>query len=419
MNLREFVKKLDKEGKLLKVKRKVNKKYEVAAIMKKYDGNPIIFENVESKVPVIANICSSRDLIAEALKIKKEQLLFKIAEAIEKPRKYKVKKGKFIELSDMSKISILIHYPKDGGPYITSGIFVIKDKEYGINSSFHRMMIIGKKKMVARILPRHFDEFVKRGNKEFAICVGCPTQVLIASAISCEIGKSELEIANTLTETDFFEVDGYIVPDSEIIMIAEITDERVDEGPFVDLTETYDIVRKERVINIKKIYTKPGFIYHALLPGGLEHKNLMGMPREPTIFREVNKVCKCKNVLITTGGSSWLHAIVQIEKKDADDGKKAIEAAFKGHPSLKHVVIVDDDINIYNTDEVEWAIATRFQADKNMILKEKQVGSSLDKSANLETRETSKLGIDATKPLDKKKEDFEKPKIPGEDKIKL
>jgi 2,5-furandicarboxylate decarboxylase 1 len=103
----------------------------------------------------------------------------------------------------------------------------------------------------------------------------------------------------------------------------------------------------------------------------------MGMPKEPTIYNEVNKVCQCKDVYITPGGCSWLHAIVQIKKVNADDGKKAIAAAFEGHKSLKHCVVVDEDINIYDPHEVEWAIATRFQADKNAVILSNQPGSSL------------------------------------------
>ena len=134
----------------------------------------------------------------------------------------------------------------------------------------------------------------------------------------------------------------------------------------------------------------------------------MGMPKEPTIFIEVNKVAKCTGVNITPGGCSWLHAVVQIKKKNEDEGKKAIEACFEGHKSLKHCVIVDDDINIYSPDEVEWAIATRAQADKDVIIKENQKGSSLDPSADPNTRHTAKAGIDATKPLVAHGKNFEK-----------
>jgi UbiD family decarboxylase len=147
------------------------------------------------------------------------------------------------------------------------------------------------------------------------------------------------------------------------------------------------------------MYYRKDAIWHVLPPGGLEHKILMGMPREPTIFAEVNKVCECKGVNITPGGCSWLHAVVSIKKKNEDDGKQAIEAAFAGHKSLKHVVIVDEDIDIDSQMDVEWAVATRVQADKDVIIKTKQKGSSLDPSADPNTYDTAKMGIDATKPL--------------------
>jgi 2,5-furandicarboxylate decarboxylase 1 len=127
----------------------------------------------------------------------------------------------------------------------------------------------------------------------------------------------------------------------------------------------------------------------------------MGMPREPTIYAEVSQVCQCKNVLITPGGMSWLHAVVQIVKQAPNDGRKAIAAAFRGHTSLKHVVVVDEDVDLFNPTEVEWAIATRFQADHDLIVLEDQPSSSLDPSAThvlgQKTR-TSKMGLDATIP---------------------
>ena len=119
---------------------------------------------------------------------------------------------------------------------------------------------------------------------------------------------------------------------------------------------------------VKAITHRHDAIWHALLPGALEHKLLMGMPREPTIFKKVNEVVRCLDVNVNPGGCSWLHAIVQIDKQHEDDGKKAIEAAFAGHGSCKHVYVVDKDINIYDPLEVEWAMATRFQGDADLIV---------------------------------------------------
>jgi UbiD family decarboxylase len=200
------------------------------------------------------------------------------------------------------------------------------------------------------------------------------------------------------------------VPPADIVITAEFTGELLDEGPFLDLTETFDIIRKQRVAKVKAIYMKKKAMYHALLPGGLEHKVLMGMPREPTIYREIAKVCDVKDVLVTPGGCSWLHGVASIRKKNPDDGRKAIEAAFKGHKSMKHVFIVDDDINIHDPNEIEWAMATRFQADKNMIMK-REKGSSLDPSSDMDTQMTCKVGFDLTTPEGGKKE-FRRPTLP-------
>jgi len=412
--MRKFINILEKERLLIRVKKPVDVKYEAATIMKMLDGKPILFEKVKGfSMPVVANVCSTRELVALGLGVKRNEIISKLADAIDNSKEPKTVKAEDYEeiTPDLTKIPILTYYPSDGGPYIASGVIIANDKEFGLNASYHRMMVIGKNRIVMRILPRHFNTFLERGNKKFAVCIGNPMSVMVAAAVSAELGKSELGIANALKETNLIEIDGHKVPQAEIVMIAEMTDEMHDEGPFLDLTETQDIVRKQKVARIKKIFVKKNAVFHALLPGGLEHKILMGMPREPTIFREVNKVCECKDVLITPGGCSWLHAVVSIKKKDPDDGRKAIEAAFEGHKSMKHVWVVDDDINIHNPDEIEWAMATRFQGDKNMVIMEKQKGSSLDPSSD-KAGETTKVGFDLTIPSDKDKEDFKKPALP-------
>ena len=139
----------------------------------------------------------------------------------------------------------------------------------------------------------------------------------------------------------------------------------------------------------------------------------MGMPREPTVFRKIaEKGVDVLDVHVTPGGTSWLHIAVKIRKIHDDDGIKAIEGAFEGHRSAKHVWIYDDDIDIYNEQDREWAIATRFQGDENMLIKDREPGSSLDPSAELGTKMTTKIGFDATKPLIVKGKNFEKAKFP-------
>ena len=418
MVFQEFVNKLDEKGFLVRIKKEVDIKYEIATLMKKLDGKPLLFENVKGiQMPVVANICSTREHVALGLGIEKDEIINKLTHAIYEPKEPKIVDAKnYEELDvDLNKIPILTYYPFDGGPYIASAVIIANDKEHGLNSSYHRTMVIDKEKVVLRILQRNFNEYLNSGLKEFAICIGNSISVLLGSAISAGIDVNELAIANALSETNIIELDGHKVPESEIIMIAEMTGESHDEGPFLDLTETPDIVRSQKVAKIKKIYSKKNAIFHALLPGGLEHKTLMGMPREPTIFKEVSKVCDCKDVLVTPGGCSWLHGAVCIKKNNEDDGRKAIEAAFKGHKSMKQVVVVDDDINIHDPNDIEWAMATRFQGEvgKTIFMK-KEKGSSLDPSSNLETRETVKIGYDLTIPWGRDLKDFKRPGLPME-----
>ncbi len=414
MNFRDFVKLLDEKKMLTRVKRPVDTKLEIAALVRELNDRPLLFENVKGhSMPVVANLCSTRELVARGLGIKPGEIISKLTWAIDHPKDPEVVKAEgYREVpADLTQLPILFHYPFDGGPYISSAVFVARDPELGTNASFHRIMVLDKDRVVIRVLPRDFDVIVKRGNREFAVCIGNSIPVLLGSAVSVKLGKCELCISNALAETKLIELGGHRVPESEIVIIAEMTGETHDEGPFLDLTETADIVRKEPVARVKRVFVREGAMYHALLPGGLEHKVLMGMPREPTIFREVSGVCDCRDVYVTPGGASWLHAVVSIHKKEADDGRKAIEASFRGHRSLKHVWVVDEDIDVHDPQQVEWAMATRFQGDKDMILK-KEPGSSLDPSSDMKTRLTSKVGFDLTIPWDQKMKDFHRPGPP-------
>ncbi len=422
-SFRDFVEDLENEKILKTSKKEVSLKYEMASVLKNKEDTPIKFNKIteyKGEIQAVGNIFATKDLVAKYLGVKKENLIEVLNNAIENPSEptevdfntYPVSR-KVIEKPNLFDLPIPIHTDKDGGPYIASGIIIANDKEYGRNCSFHRMMVIDEDKFAVRILDRDLSKYIERAGGELDICiiVGSPINVLLASAISTPIDKDELTYANTMMPLNVFKMpNGISVPaDAEIIFEAKITNEMHEEGPFVDLTETFDIVREQRVIKVNKIYYRDNAMFHVLLPGGLEHKILMGMPREPTIFREVNKVTKCTGVTITPGGCSWLHAIVSIDKQNEDEGKKAIEAAFHGHKSLKHVVIVDKDIDIFNMQEVEWAIATRVQADKKVLIKPNEKGSSLDPSADPKTYITCKMGVDATTPLGGRG-DFEKAK---------
>ena len=423
MGFRSFLDLLDRNGELVRVRKEVSTEFEIAAIIDALHEKPVFFENVrESNIPVVAGLVSSKELIARALDIERERLLHKLANAIENPLPPEiVEKGECQEVVkkdvDLAKLPIMRYTESDGGKYVASAIAIIKDPELGRNTCFHRLMLIDKNRFVARIVEeRGTDTALKKSDDtlDIALCIGNSTAVLLAAATSLPKGVDELGMANALEKTELVKcktIDVEVPRDCEIVLEGRITKERVSEGPFLDLTGIADKVRQQPVIEVNCITHREDPIYQTILAGRNEHKLLMGMPREPTIFSEVNKVCKCKDVYITPGGCSWLHAVVQIKKQNPDDGKEAIRAAFEGHRSLKHCVVVNDDINIYDQNEVEWAIATRFQADKDAIVLPNQRGSSLDPSGDLtegKKAKTCKMGLDATIPFETTGKGFKK-----------
>jgi len=422
MNLRSFLSKLEKEDKLVRIKKEVDIKFEIANIIYTLDEKPVIFENVKGyDFPVFAGITSNRDIIADGLGTTKEKLLSKLVKALRNPKEPKIVdkapcQEVIIKDPDLSKLPILFHLKDDGGRYGSATVATIKDPETGRNVSYHRIMEIGKNKFTARLIKKRqtrttYDK--TDGDIEMAICIGNSVAVMVAASLGPPSGVDEFSIANALDKTDLVKCvtkDLEVPAESEFVLEGRITRDFDREGPFVDLTETRDFERQEPVFVVDCITHRKDAMYQALIPGRLEHKTLMGMPKEPTIYNEVSKVVDCKNVFVTMGGGSWLHGVVQITKKHPDDGKKAIEAAFNGHKSMKHVTIVDDDVDIYNPLAVEWAMATRFQGDKDMVVIPDSPGSSLDPSGKHEEGKktlTTKIGFDATIPSDVDKKKYE------------
>ncbi|HUT17453.1 MAG TPA: UbiD family decarboxylase [Acidobacteriota bacterium] len=414
MGLRNFIEKLDKNGELKRIRKPISTEYELAGIINALCEKPVYFENVkESSYPVVAGLVSSKALIARALGIQRDQLLPKLSTVIEHPVPPKIVSTgecqQVIETNvDLTKLPIMHYTEKDGGKYIASAVAIVKDPQLGRNMCFHRLMLKDKNHFVARIVEdRGTDSALKKagGELDIAFCIGNSTAVLLSAATTLPKGVDELGMANGLETTELVKcktVDLEVPKNCEFVLEGRITKEKASEGPFLDLTGVVDRVRQQPIVEIKCITHRKTPIYQTILAGKNEHKFLMGMPKEPTIYNEVAKVCQCKDVYITPGGCSWLHAVVQIKKQNADDAKKAIAAAFEGHRSLKHCVVVDEDINIYDPHDVEWAIATRFQADRNTVILSNQPGSSLDPSGDLtEGRKatTAKAGLDATAPI--------------------
>jgi UbiD family decarboxylase len=207
---------------------------------------------------------------------------------------------------------------------------------------------------------------------------------------------------------------------TEIVMEGRVLQDQTHPEWMVEMLQTYDHKRDQPVFELENLYFRNNPIFHDVLSGFSEHRLLMGMPIESKLNGDLKKFYpRTKQVSMTNGGCNWLHAVVQINKKSESDPKKIIKKTFQSHRSLKQVTVVDEDIDPNNAESVEYAMATRFQADKDLVILTKVRGSSLDPSSDQKKLETAKMGIDATRPLSKRPEGFEMAKIPKIDKIKL
>ncbi|RJS78611.1 UbiD family decarboxylase, partial [Candidatus Bathyarchaeota archaeon] len=412
-------------------------RFEIPYIMKSFDENgPILkFEGVKGyKTDIVANVCGTRERICKALGINAEELYEKLLNALRSPLKPQIVEESVVkevkEEPDLRNIPVLTHFERDSGPYITSGVVYAKSFDGKIeNVSVHRLQVLDKNHLAIRLVPRHLFRLwrmAKDAGKDLdiTISIGVHPAVILAASSPAPFGVNEFYIANALLNgnlrlVECENVDGYAPAEAELVLEGKLSvKDEVVEGPFVDVTGTYDVERKQPVVKIVGLLHRRDYLYQALLPSGSEHKLLMGLPKEALIWEAVSRVVpKVKAVNLSTGGCGWLHAVISIEKQAEGDGKNALLAAFAAHPSLKHAVVVDSDINVYKISDVEWAIATRFQGSEDLMVIENVRGSTLDSSADQETGLTTKVGVDATRPLTKPKEKFERAEIPVNDRV--
>ncbi|TLZ52396.1 MAG: UbiD family decarboxylase [Methanobacteriota archaeon] len=418
MAVREWLERFRDE--VVTIDGRVSRELGVTRPLLEHPRQPVHFRDVDG-YEAVGGLWSTRDRIARAMNLPRERLIDEIGGAQRTPEDFRIvdRADFFANEStdfDLRDSPVPKLYPKDAGRYITAGVWVA-EWEGKRNLSFHRILLLDATRGAARIVPRHLLSMHRQAQAagqelKVAVCVGLDPWLLIGGGTSVEYGVDETRIASALKRRTLgAPVDcvrlksGLAVPaDAEYVLEGRLTGETHAEGPFVDAVLTYDRVRQEPVVEFERVYHRQSPIFHIIVGGSDEHFNFMGMPREPIIRDGVAKVVpRVAGVRLTEGGCAWLHAVVAIEKHTEGDGKNAIMAAFAAHTSLKQVTVVDADVNLWDDREVEWAVATRFQADRGLVVLHGVRGSSIDPSAG-ET--TSKMGIDATRPINAKPEMF-------------
>lgn len=414
--LESFIAEIEESEEIESLEATVNPDLELTNVLSQTPEDALRIVGLRSfQCRVLSGLVATRDRVAKALGVDCASIPKALESAQQNPGKPEIiptdkSNAGFLEsrfdAPDLKEILPLGRfYPKDGGPYCTAFVIAARSPIHGMNLSFHRMMHLEKNRFAVRVVKRHLHRIMNetQGDTQIAAFCGVHPAVLLAAAISASPDLDELAAASALMGGELSVVEikpGLLVPaHSQIVMTGKFTGELVEEGPFVDLTGTYDNIRKQPVLEIESLWMRSNALYHTILPGGPEHKILMGLPREPSILQAARAVSPgVREVSLTSGGCSWLHAIISTNGLAPGQGVNVGLAALGAHASLKKVTIVDDDIDIHSAEDVEWAEATRMQPHRDITVIKGARGSTLDPSRNTHTETTSKWIVDATKP---------------------
>lgn len=443
-DLRGFLAHLDRQGQLLHVKDEVDVKYEIAAGMRKtsdIEGPALLFENIRGYRGwrVLGGLFATRKLVALGLGVPQEQMLERYL-TLEDQRipPEPVSTGPVKEIKwtgsqiDLTKIPIVTHASKDCGPYVTIGVQIGKDPDSGVrNLSIHRMLVLGRDRLsLWAPADHHLGRMILKAEEkgrglEVATAVGVDPAVIVASQAKVPYGIDEFYVAGglrggavKLVKCETIDVE---VPAFAEVVIEGVTipGERVADGPYGEYPGCYSEAKQAPVLKVTAITMRQNPIWQTALTGMpvTENHTLIEYGNAAVVYREIKKIVpEVKAINLTPGGTFRHHVVVSIKKRAENEGRNVILALLSLGIGLKQVTVVDDDIDPFDPMQVDWALATRMQADKDVIIIPRIACSTLDPSVP-EPRVTAGLGIDATAPM-KDRWRFEKVEIPGVDKVK-
>jgi 2,5-furandicarboxylate decarboxylase 1 len=415
---------LDKSGQLIRVKSEVDANLELTGIAKNFEGRKVVlFEKVKGyKYPVLIGLMWNRDILANIFKTPKENLPFRIARAVTEWQKSPMKtvtvdKGPANEVIktsgfDLNDLPIPVHALKDGGKYFDNSVVIANNPDTGIpNASIHRIMVTGKDRLTllldrGRHLREYYEKMEKQGKPlHITINNGAGLAPWIVSIIPRNaVPNDKLSLAGHLLGEPLRvmkaqTVNTVALADAQFVIEGEMLPEaREDEGPFGEVAGYYGERAKRWVVKVTAITQRKNPVFHTLLPGK-EVYNSVGLTGEANIFMRVSQeVPGVKAVYLSHGGSGFYNAVVQMTKPMEGLQKNAIMATFAAFPPLKMVTVVDEDVNIFSAEDVEWAVATRCDPERGIMFVKDAFGHELNPTTSPQGL-TTKIGIDATVPF--------------------
>lgn len=438
-DLRSWLAFLASRGQLAVAREGISLADELSAVSKNLEHEKaVLFPRPSGHdVSVVTNLFTAREWVADSIGARPEELLSRVEAAAHHPLPCnEVATGPAQEVVHDTNIDLLkiLPIPKhnelDSGPYITAALLISRNPRTGIqNVAIHRCQVSGPDRIGVLLLPRHTLAYFRMAEEagdalEIALVIGVHPACMLASQAIAALDEDEMGIAGALLgkpidvvkcKTNSVRVPAH----AEIVIEGRILPKvREPEGPFGEFPQYYGPRADREVIHVDAITHRRQPIFHTIVGGGFEHLILGGVPREATLLQHLKRSFpSVLDVRLTRGGTCRYHIAIKIDKKSDGEPKNIIMGAFGSHYDLKQVVIVDRDVNIDDPVEIEWAIATRFQADKDLVVVAGAQGSKLDPSAH--DGISAKLGMDATASVDAPVLKFKRIKVKGEDDVVL
>lgn len=433
-DLRGFLAYLAARQQLIRIRKEVDPKFEVAAVTKhvqQHANLPVLFERVRGTTfPVVSNLYGNYALDAALLGTERSGLAARwtaiMSDGGAPPAAGAAAPTPGIRAITVPELPHITYCEKDAGPYLTAGVVLVRDPETGVpNLSYHRMQIIDSKEVRAR-LSRAGDLFriQEKAEREHralpvAVLIGNPPAISLAAAASIPAGTSELALAERMAGRRFAmrrceTVDLEVPADVDFVLEGEILPNvRRPEGPFGEWQDYYVPTTDNHVIEIRRVTARDEAVFHAIVSGSTEELALSAIPNAALIYKAIRAFDPWVKDVVCYPWPQF--CVVSITKRYEGQAQKAMLGAMGAETNrLLYCVVVDDDVNIHELNDVVWAMATRCRPDRGIM----QIPNVPSFARDVHQIHWGRLGIDATAPL-QWRDEFERKRYPGLESIRL
>jgi 2,5-furandicarboxylate decarboxylase 1 len=439
-NFRQFLDRLRQAGELVDLHQPVDIRH-IATLVDQAKTALFFHKVIGYDVPVVSGIIRSRErammgMGAETYREIEDRLNEAIARPLP-PKRVKTSPTREVVMEgdevDLYRLPIPMSSIYDGGPMITAGVVIARDPELGMNSGIYRFIVKEKNLTgIDIVTPNNMRLFAQRAleRKEplpISISIGTHPIEITGSGYRAPLGVDEMAIAGALRGSAVElapckTIDLPYIADAEIVLEGEILPVgwTWPEGRFGEFTRLMGGLHWNPLVRVKAISMRRDAIYYNLhMPW---ENTWLAAPTRYAAIRQALKTAgvQVKEINVTLGGCAFWHAVISIRKQPGE-AKNALLAALSVM-DLKHVVVVDDDIDVFDPTDVEWAIATRVQGDRDVMVvgnaRAKPLDPSLPQGAGI-VPTGAKVGIDATIPEGIPREHYERITYAYADRAKI